>query len=806
MFKIYFKTALRSFQKNKAFSSINVIGLAIGTLCCLYIILYVQDQYSYDKHHHNGQNIYRINTIWTVQNDKGNWGTATAPVAPAMKHDFPEVEEFARIIPGVGMDHHLLRYKEKSLYANDAAYADSTLFRMFDFHFNYGNPQTALASPNTVVLMKSISDKLFGHENPIGKVIQIGNGFGLNNFTVGGVMDETLGKTHIHADFFFSMNSGGYGGYFNEHESWTGDNIVISYVKLRPHTNVAELENKFKAFVEKHAQEQLKREGMTKQFYLQPVSQIHTTTGLKGLQLSKPVSPVFLKILLVIAVLIQVIACINFMNLSTARASKRAKEVGIRKVIGASRADLVKQFLGESMLLSFAALLIAVPLLIVMLPYLNDITEANIKLNFLSDYRLWLMLFVIMATTGLIAGSYPAFYLSAFKEIKVIKGAFTSHISSVGIRRSLVVFQFALSIILITGIIVIYSQLHYIKTRDLGFDPNQKIGFTFHTNEDVANIPDFVNDLRKVAAISSVSRTDNIPGRDVLYNLPLFVEGQNMAAATDAKAIEADEHFMKTAGIKLAAGRDFRPRDSGKVIINETLAKTLGLDIDHAQGTKVFTESPDGSRVSFEIAGVMRDYNFNSLRDEIKPLFIRYITSYIPEVLISTNSSNYKALLGKIAVIWHKHFAGIPFEYTFVDEEVHEQYRTEITLSNIINSFTLIAIFISCLGLFGLTAFSAEQRTKEIGVRKVLGASVPDIVQLLSKDFLKLVIVAIGIGLPIAGRVMHEWLKNFSYRIDISWWMFVLAGLIALSVALITVSFQAVKAAMTNPVRSLKGE
>ena len=806
MFKNYLKTAIRSLQKNKTFSFINIIGLAIGTLCCLYIILYVQDQYSYDKQHGRVQDIYRINTIWKVQNDKGNWATVTAPVAPAMKNDFAEAADFARIIPAVGMDHHLLRYKDKSLYENDAVYADSTLFRIFNFHFTNGNAKTALTAPNTLVLMKPVADKLFGHEDPIGKVIEIDNRFGKNNFTVKGVIDESLGKSHIHADFFWSMNSGGYGGYMTQHNSWAGDNIVISYVKLRPHTNIKALEKKFPAFINKYGGEQLKNQGMEKQFYLQPVGTIHTTPGFRGLELTKPINPVFLYVLILIAVLIQVIACINFMNLSTARASKRAKEVGVRKVIGAGRTDLVKQFLSESFLLSFIGVLIALPLLILALPWLNHITQANIQLQFFSDYRLWLMLAGIIIITGLAAGSYPAFYLSAFEAIKVIKGNFTSHISASGIRRSLVVFQFVLSIVLITGIIVIFFQLNYIKSKDLGFDQNQKIGFVLHSNEAIDKIPDFVNDLRNLAEIKSVSRTDNFPGQEVLYDLHLFREGGNLATAPDASFIEADENFIKTAGIKLAAGNDFRPLDKDKVIINETLAKLLGLRLDEAPGTKLFSELSDGRRDTFQIAGVMKDFNFSSLREEIKPLFIRFSSDYVPEVLISTNSSNYKTLLGKIAAIWSRYFTGVPFEYKFVDEEVHKQYQAEITLSNIINSFTLMAILISCLGLFGLTAFSAEQRSKEIGIRKVLGASITGIVRLLSNDFIKLVIVAMVIALPIAGWLMSKWLQNFAYRINISWWMFALAGFITVLIALITVSFQSIKAAVANPVKSLRSE
>ncbi|HLK27720.1 MAG TPA: ABC transporter permease [Puia sp.] len=793
-------------MKNKTFSFINIIGLAIGTLCCLYIILYVQDQYSYDKQHDRAEDIYRINTIWKVQNDKGNWATVTAPVAPAMQNDYPEVEQYARIIPGVGMSHHLLRYKGKSIYEDDMAYADSTLFDMFNFHFNYGNAKNALSSPNSVVLMKSVSEKLFGKENPVGKIILIDNGFGKNDFTVKAVIDESLGKSNIHADFFVSMNSGGYGGYFTNENSWAGSNVVISYVKLRPHTNAAALEKKFPSFLKKYGEAQLKSLGMEKQFYLQPVKTIHTTTGFKGLELTKPISPEFLYILILIAALIQIIACINFMNLSTARASKRAKEVGVRKVIGAVKSDLIKQFLSESFLLSLICVMIALPLLALLLPYLNMITQADIRLHFFSDYRLWLILAAMITITGLAAGSYPAFYLSAFKAIKVIKGNFTTHISAAGIRRSLVVFQFVLSIVLITGIIVIYSQLNYIKNKNLGFDKDQKIGFAFHSDETVNQIPSFINDLQKLPEIKSVTRTDNFPGQDVLYDLHLFRQGGNIAAAPDASFIEADENFIKTAGIKLAAGRDFRHGDSTKVIINETLAKALGLQPDKAPGTKLFSQSGNGIPMTFEIAGVMKDYNYSSLRDDIKPLFIWYIRSYVPEILISTESKNYKTLLGKIAVLWNKNFAGIPFEYAFVDEEVQKQYQAEITLSNIINSFTLMAILISCLGLFGLAAFSAEQRSKEIGIRKVLGSNVSGIVQLLSKDFLKLVIIAIVIATPIAGWAMSKWLQHFVYRVDISWWMFALAGFAAILIALITVSFQAIKAAIANPVKSLRTE
>ncbi|MVM32559.1 FtsX-like permease family protein [Spirosoma sp. HMF4905] len=806
MLRNYFKIAFRNLVKNKVYSSTNIIGLAVGTLCCLYIVLYVQDQYSYDKQHLDVNDIYRITTLWTIQGDKGNWATVTAPVAPAMKNDFAEVAQYTRIVPDLGIDHHLLRYQDKALYEKDAVFADSTLFDLFNFHFEYGNPKTALSAPYTVVLLKSTADKLFGLENPLGKVITIDNTNGKHDFTVSGVVDESLGKSHIQANLFMSMNSGGFGDFALHNNSWSGANFVISYVKLQPKTNVAALDKKLPAFLKKYGDEQLKSQGMTKDLHLEPVRSIHTSPGYKGVELTKPVSPSFLYILLLIAGLIQVIACINFMNLSTARASKRAKEVGVRKVTGAERTDLIRQFLGESLLLSFIGVCIALPLLIILLPYLNQLTAADISLTFLTDYRLWVVLASLVMITGLLAGSYPAFYLSGFQAIKVIKGNFTNHISAAGIRRSLVVFQFVLSIVLITGIIIIYSQLSFIKNKDLGFDKDQKLIFSFHTGEAVAKLPGFMADIRALAEVKTVSRANNSPGQMVLYDMHLFRAGGNMTTAPDASFIEADEQFMNATGIRLASGRDFRPSDSGKIIINESLAKSLNLTVASAPGTRVYSQRGDGSPMNFDIIGVMKNYNFSSLRDEVKPLFLTYSPDTGSKLIVSAASKNYTALLDKLETIWQKDFVNTPFDYAFMDDDVQKQYEAESTLGRIVNSFTLMAILISCLGLFGLAAFDAEQRSKEIGIRKALGASVSGIIQLLSKDFLKLVMVAFVIATPIAWWSTNQWLQGFAYRVPVSWWMFAIAGLLSLFIALFTVSFQSVKAALMNPVTSLRSE
>ncbi|MDP4246286.1 MAG: ABC transporter permease [Bacteroidota bacterium] len=811
MIKNYLVTAFRFLMKNKSFSAINIIGLAIGTLCCLYIVLYVEDQYSYDRHHQDAGSIYRITTTLSLTGDKHNDGSASPPIAPTMKQEFAEVKQFTRVIDiGVfGSTRHLLKYKDNTFYEKDAIFVDSTFFDVFTYHFTNGIAKGVLDEPYSMVLLKPTADKLFGNENPVGKTIQMDYEFGKHDFKVTGVVDQSLGKSHIHANLFITMNSGGFGDFVRvrANDSWAGNNFAGSYVKLNPNADAASLERKLPAFLNKHGAGQLKQLGMEKQLHLQPVTSIHTSTGYE-LESDKTVSPSFLRILLLIAFLIQLVACINFMNLSTARASKRAKEVGVRKVIGAGKADLIRQFLGESFLIALIGVILAMPLLWMSLPWLNDLTQANVQLSLLSNTRVWVLLTAIVVITGLVAGSYPAFYLSAFQAIKVIKGNFTNHVSATGIRRSLVVFQFVLSIVLIAGIIVIYSQLNYMKNKDLGFDKSQKLIFSFYTDDTRQKMPAFVDDLRQLAEVKVVGESNFYLSQFVVQDHGVYLNGGNMASAIDAQNINTDEYFAKANGIKVISGRDFHLYDSGKVLINETLVKRLGLTPDKAVGVRLYTQYAPNPVSWVEVAGVMKDFNFASLHSDVKPIMLVYDQDWhhLNRITASISSTDYTGLLHKIGTIWRKDLPSTPFEYTFLDQEVQKQYEAEMTLSNIINSFTLMAIFISCLGLFGLAAFSAEQRNKEIGIRKVLGASVPGLVRLLSKDFLQLVFIAMLIAIPIAWWSMNKWLEAFAYRVPISWWMFGLAGILAILIALLTVSFQAIRAAVANPVRSLRSE
>jgi putative ABC transport system permease protein len=803
MLKSYLKTAMRFLLKNKTFSIINLFGLALGTLCCLYIVLYVADQYSYDKHLHDEANIYRVITNLGKPGEKHTMASCSPPIAPAIKKDFAEVAVFTRAIPTLSGNQHLLLYKDKSFYQKEALFVDSTFFEVFTYHFTNGNPAKVLSATNSVVIKKAVADKLFGTEDPIGKVIVMDDGDGKNNLVVTGVVDESLGKSHLQANLYIRMNPGGLGGDLLTNDRWIGNNFTYSYIKLNPHANPSGLEKKLPAFLLKYGGQQLRTSGIEKTLYLQPVTSIHTTAGYDA-ECGQPVSTAFLRILMLIAALIQIIACINFMNLSTARASKRAKEVGIRKVVGAGRKSLIVQFMGESFLMSVIGVLIALPLLILCLPLLNELVHADIHPSMLADSNIWFMLGGIVLLTGIFAGSYPAFYLSAFQAIRVIKGNFTNQVSAMGLRQSLVVFQFVLSIVLISGIIIIHSQLNYIKNKDLGFGKDQQLIFSFHTGDTKNKMPLFAGELRQLPEVKTVSLANNYPGVWAYNDWAVFLSGGNEATAIDQQNISSDEYSIKALGIQLVSGRDFHFHDSGATMINETLAKKLGLDPATAPGTRLFTS---GTR-QYTIAGVMKDFNYRSLRDAIYPFMIIYDPGRddIDDMIVKVNSTNYSALLQKMESIWKKDLPSTPFEYSFLDEVVQRQYTADVTLSNIINSFTLMAIFISCLGLFGLAAFSAEQRSKEIGIRKVLGASIPGIIQLLSVDFLKLVAIAILIAAPIAWWAMNKWLQTFTYRTPLQWWMIALAGGLAICIALFTVSFQAVKAAFINPVRSLRSE
>ncbi len=804
----FLKIAWRSILRNRFFSLINVTGLALGTVCCLYIMIYVNDQFGYDRHHAHADELYRVTTLLNARGNETFMASCSPPIGPALERNFGEVVSFARVVrmEKMGIAQNLVSAGETKLYEKDAVLADSSYFSLFDYHFLEGNPREALKKPFTVVLEKGLADKLFASGEARGQTIKIENTSGISEYEVTGVVDRSLGKSHLEASLFISMNSNGLGEYVLQNNVWAGNNFTSTYIQLLPGTDPAALESKLPAFLNKYGEEELRSVGMSKNLVLQRVDAIHTFTGY-DVEMAEVVSPTFLYVLFCIAVLIQVVACINFMNLATAKATKRGKEVGVRKVIGASKANLVTQFMAESLLLVLISSAVAVVLFGTLLPFLNSLTDATISNSIFLDFSSWLIIAGIVLATGLLAGLYPAFYLTSFNTVKIMKGDYSNRISATRIRQVMVVTQFVFSIVLISGVTVIQQQMNFLNAKDLGFAKDQRLIFSFYSAESKAQMDAFVDAVRQLPEVEHASKTNNYPSQFVFNDVGVYLEGEDMNSAKNAQFMVSDPYFVPVNGISLLSGRDLRDGDEGKVLINERLMSELGLDSESALGTKLYSKY--GEEATYvEVAGVMRDFHYNSLHQQIRPFMIQYTENAdrLNHLILSTNSDAYGEILAKLESAWDRLMPETPFDYAFMDQEVERQYAKEQLLSGVIRTFTQMTVFISCLGLLGLAAFSAEQRRKEIGVRKALGASVGDIVGLLSGEFVKLVLVAFAISIPLAWWAMDRWLDDFAYQITVQWWMFGLAGLIALVVSLVTVSSQAWTAALADPVESIRNE
>jgi putative ABC transport system permease protein len=800
MFRNYLKTSLRFFVTNRSFSLLNIAGLSIGTLCCIYILVYVREQYSFDRSFEDAGKIYRVTSRLKAGDRSFRLQATTPPVlATVLEADFSDQLTFTQICPTIGADEHMIWYNNKVVYEKEAYSVDKHFFDVFNFNFIAGSADSAFLKPGGVILSASLARKLFGKADPIGKSIAVQNVYGEFGVTVCGVV-ESPGKSSIAANIFFTMPPTKYVQLFVDGSHGLDRFLVYTFIRLKPGTPTDNLDKKLTASLDKRLGEPAAN--MPKaELQLQPVGKIHTSGGY-DLEMGKTVSGFFLALLIGLAALIQLIACINFMNLSTARASKRAKEVGVRKIIGADNKGLVLQFLVESCILSVAAVLIALPLLITALPLINKATGVDFPRTVFAEPAVWCLLFGVAIVTGLLAGSYPAFYLSDFRPAKVIKGDFTSHMSVASLRRSLVIFQFVLSIILIVGMIVIRQQLDFIRNKDLGFNKESQLVVSFHVRSSMKYANYFATAVREIPEVKVASLTDNYPGAQTYQTTRVYRAGTNPATATSIKALSSDEYFLRTMGIQLISGRDLHFKDTGKVLINQALAHGLGLDDATAPGTSIFDW--DGQR--FTIAGVMKDFNYQSLHETVAPFMVVYTfgETAFDHLLVNADSTGYSSLLKRMKAIWKQRVFVGEFDCVPLSDEIGLLYKTETIMSRIINSFTVMAIIISCLGLFGLAAFNAEQRTKEIGIRKVMGASVTGIVRLLSVDFLKLICISFLIGVPIAWWVMNKWLTVFVYHIQIPWWTFGIAGGATIIAGMTVVSFQAAKAAVVNPVQSLR--
>lgn len=805
MYKNYLKISWRTLWHNKGFSFINIIGLAMGLTTCALIMLYVMDELSYDQHVKDGDRIYRIAS--QIKDEK--YVAASGPVAEGLKMEFPEVEQSTRLLKFPGAEKMALKDTEaqKQFYENNCFYVDSTFFQLFDYEFIYGDPGKALQEPNSIVLSEQAATKLYGAQNPLDKVLTVGLPFGEYTYTVKGVFRNRY-KSHIPANVFLSMNNSDIGGWVKGQTNWATNNIFHTYVKLKDGSDATYFESKLNGFLNEKGGEDLKASGFNKTLFIQPLREIYLHSNY-GYEIAPNGNVKYLYIFASIAAFLLIIACINFMNLSTARSEKRAREVGMRKVIGAVRGSLVLQFLIESLLMSGIALLFVFAFVQLSIPLFNQLTHKDLSIFQSPD--VYLSLIVLTIATGILSGIYPALYLSSFKPIAVLKGKLVNAISAVAIRKGLVIFQFTISTVLILGAILISQQMHYLNNRSLGFDKEHKLIIPIETVEAEKNAEALKVEIEKNAQVIEVTHAGTYPGIENIVDMLFYAEGKSTDEAVDMTLSHVGVNYIETLGLNLLTGRGYSEEfteDENTLILNETAVNQLGYTVDNAVGKNVYFNW-QGKQFTLTVVGVVKDYNFQSLHQNIKPMALTKspmfasTTSYL---IANVNSANLEDLIYSLQKSWSKLNANSPFNYSFLDDDFQKNYEKETLTAQLIQYFTLIAIAIACLGLFGLAAFSAEQRIKEIGIRKVLGAHVSQIVTLLSTDFLKLVLVSIALSIPIAYYTMDKWLQGFAYHIDISWWSFVIAGLSALAIAFITVSYQAIRAAVANPVKSLKAD
>ncbi len=807
MIRNYIKIAFRNLLKYKLISFINLFGLTVGLACCLLIFTYIIHEVSYDKYNKNADNIYRLERTF-INAETGvqslELGSVAPPVAPLLLNDFKEIKKITRLLSNGTTS---FRYNDKIFNETNVYFADEHLFDVFDVNVKKGNPGQALLNPFSVMVSEEIAEKYFGKEDPMEKTIKL-DGTLITKVT--GVFKKFPYNSHVHPEILISFNTLNDTAVYGARQLATnwGNNSFFTYLLLPPQYDPKKLEAQFPAFLNRH----IKTEGPKKPstwttLSLKPLTDIHlhSKTDLE-LEQNSDINRVY--IFSAIALFILMIASINYMNLSTARSALRAKEIGVRKVVGARKHELIAQFISESIVISYAAMILAIIVTACAMPALNNILGQELSLKVLLGGKAIVMMLLVPAFVGVVSGLYPALFLSSFQPIHVLKGVLKIGGGSISFRKVLVVLQFAVSIVLIVSTVVVYRQLNYMQHKSLGFNREQVINMGYQSAL-ADRYASFRTELLANALIKSVGRSSRIPtGRLLDASGSQINLGDSLAPTkADIKLIRTDEAFIPTYGIKMVAGRNFSNeygRDTTAYLINEAAVKVLGLKRNEDAIGKQFQYGPRKG----ELVGVFQDFHFESLHQHILPMVFQMPATErgYGQISIKLSGQDVKGAVGYIERVWKKFLPETPFEYTFLDESYDRLYEAEERQATIFTIFAFIAIFIGCLGLFGLSAFAISQRVKEIGIRKVLGANVSTIVGLLSRDFLKLVFIAGLMACPLAYYGMHQWLQDFAYRINIPWWVYVLAGVTAAVIAFVTISYQAVRAAVANPVNSLRNE
>ena len=809
MIRNYLKIAWRNLLKSKMYSFINITGLAIGLASFILIALYMLDELSYDRYNDKADRIYRINSDIRFGGGDLHLPVTSDMMGQLLKKDYPVIEQYTRIYASDGSK--LIKKNKDFINEDRVANVDSTFFDVFSLPALSGNTHTALNEPNTVVISESAAKKYFGTADVMGKTIEI-KAEKNPIYKITAVIQDIPSNSHFHFDFMFSMKNVDYHwGELTSHNFYT-------YLLLKKGADYKQLEKNFDQYIDKYvlpsirdiikikSMDEFRKSGNRLEYTMMPLTKIHLYSD-RSFELSPSGNIQYIYIFSAVAIFILLIACINFMNLTTARSASRAKEVGIRKVLGTERKFLIFQFLTESTMMAVLSFVLAIIIASLVLPVFNDISDKSMKLASLFSPIILPVLIVLPIAVGLLAGSYPAFFLSAFRPIEVLKGKLKLGSNSAGLRSVLVVFQFSTSIILIVGTLVIYKQLNFIQSKDLGYSKDQVLTIenTFTLGDQAKAFKNSVIQMTGVQSgtlssylpVSNSSRSDNTFFKDATLDQKDGLDMQNW---------RIDYDYFKTLGMHVIKGRGFSldfGGDSSAVVINETTAGLLGYA--DPIGKKIYRISDDNKPIAITIIGVVKNFNFESLKQTIGPLGF-FIGGRNGMASFKVNTADITGLVKKIESLWKEMNPGMPFQYAFLDDSFNEMYKSEQRVGKIALIFSTLAILIACLGLFGLATFISEQRTKEIGIRKVLGASVEGIVRLLSKDFLKLVGISFVIAAPLSWWIMNSWLKDFAYRIPLEWWIIGLAGFIALLIALTTVSFQAIKAAIANPVSSLRSE
>ncbi|MDX1470664.1 MAG: FtsX-like permease family protein [Flavobacteriaceae bacterium] len=810
MLKNFFKIAFRNLIKNKGFTAINIFGLALGLGCFVIIAMYVTDELSYDRFHENAENIYKINSELRFGGVEQSMAYSSDPMGPTLLNDYPEVKQYVRIYFSEGSK--LIKKGNDFIKEDLVAYADSTLFKVFTFEILAGNKNKALTGPSSAIINESAAKRYFGSvDAAIGETLIIENN-PVDTYKVDAVYKDLPTNSHFHFDFILPMANVQYDfGRFTSHNFHT-------YLLMDENLDYKEFNKKFDGFIDKYILPELQqyvqisdmnefeKTGNKLKYLIMPLTDIHLKSKFGG-EIEPGGNIQYVYIFSGVALFILLLACINFMNLTTARSAGRAKEVGIRKVLGTERKFLVSQFLSESIIIAFLAMFVALGLVWVSLDWFNTLAGKQMSLKILLEPAYLIFLLVLPLIVGAFAGFYPALFLSSFKPITVLKGKVNSGSSKDKLRSFLVVFQFSTSIALIIGTLVIFGQLRHIQNSDVGFNKEQVLivdnaGIADQTRRSLLEEISQLTDI-KAASFAGYIPVEGSSRSDTTYFTEAVVTTENGFSMQNWRV---DYDYLSTMDMELVEGRNFDPSrgiDSTSIIVNEATVKAAGFQ--EPLGKSLFRVDGEDEIVEYKIIGVVKDFNYESLRENVRPLGMRLgKNSWASVFRFSTD--DVAGLVNTIEEKYKKASTGVPFTYRFMDESFDSMYRQERRVGQIALTFAIIAIIIACLGLFGLATYIAEQRRKEIGIRKVLGASVSKIVTMLSVDFVKLILIAFAIATPLAWWGMDSWLQDFAYRIDVDWTIFVLTGLIAMAIAIITLSFQAIKAAISNPVKSLRTE